>query len=98
MSEEKVYAVPNQPTPGRPVIIDAKVCTGCNNCVEACPVDVFIPAAKKGDSPIILFPDECWYAGCCVAHCPVDGAIRLNHPLMQRVRYKRKATGEHFRI
>ena len=98
MSEYKAYAVPNAPTPARPVIINEELCTGCNNCVEVCPIDIFIPAAKQGDAPIILFPDECWYGGGCVAHCPVEGAIKLNHPLMQRVRYKRKSTGEHFRI
>jgi hypothetical protein len=45
-----------------------------------------------------LYPDECWYGGCCVAHCPQPGAIRLNHPLAQRVRWKRKESGEHFRV
>jgi hypothetical protein len=32
--------------------------------------------------------------------CPVadEGAIRINWPLMQRVRWKRKDTGEHYRI
>jgi NAD-dependent dihydropyrimidine dehydrogenase PreA subunit len=61
-------------------------------------MDVFIPNPDKGKPPIILYADECWYGGSCVDFCPVDGAIKLNHPLMQRVRYKRKATGEHFRI
>ena len=28
----------------------------------------------------------------------VEDAIKLNHPLMQRVRFKRKDTGEHFRV
>ena len=95
---EKVYAMPNPPMPNRPVILNKELCSGCNNCVEICQMDVFIPAAKKGDPPIILYPDECWYGGSCVDFCPVDGAIKLNHPLMQRVRYKRKSTGEHFRI
>jgi hypothetical protein len=33
-----------------------------------------------------------------VDHCPKAGAIVLNHPLTQRVRWKRKKTGEHFRV
>jgi len=98
MSEDKVYAVPNQPTPSRPVVIDSELCIACNKCVEVCQMDVFIPNPEKGKPPLILYPDECWYGGSCVDFCPVDGAIKLNHPLMQRVRYKRKATGEHFRI
>ena len=98
MSEDKVYAVPNQPTPSTPVIFDAELCIACNKCVEVCQMDVFIPNPEKGKPPIILYPDECWYGGSCVDFCPVEGAIRMNHPLMQRVRYKRKETGEHFRI
>ena len=41
-----------------------------------------------------MYPDECWYDGACVMECPRPGAIRLNHPLAQRVTFKRKATGE----
>jgi hypothetical protein len=33
-----------------------------------------------------------------VTHCPKPGAIKLNHPLTQRVRWKRKTTNEHFRV
>lgn len=98
MNEKKVYAIPNLPTPGRPVILNEAVCTGCNQCVDICQMDVFIPNPQTGKPPIVLYPDECWYGGCCVAHCPVSGAIKLNHPLMQRVRWKRKETGEHFRV
>ncbi|MCK5428246.1 MAG: 4Fe-4S binding protein, partial [Anaerolineales bacterium] len=28
--------MPNPPTPGRPVIFNADLCTGCNRCVEVC--------------------------------------------------------------
>ncbi|MCX6012522.1 MAG: ferredoxin family protein [Chloroflexi bacterium] len=86
------------PAPGRPVIIDPELCIGCNTCVDVCETDVFLPNPEDGKPPIIMYPDECWYGGSCVAHCPVDGAIKLNHPLMQRVRWKRKETGEHFRV
>ncbi|MBI5446849.1 MAG: ferredoxin family protein [Deltaproteobacteria bacterium] len=91
-------ALPNRPSPGLPVVIDADVCTGCNRCVEVCQVDVLIPHPEKGKPPILLHPDECWYEGSCVEHCPTAGAIRLNHPLAQRVRWKRKGTGESFRV
>ncbi len=97
MKEKKVYALPNRCTPGNPVIIDPASCTGCNECVEVCQVDIFIPNPEKGKSPLILYPEECWYCGTCVEHCPESDAIRLNHPLTQRVRWKRKETGEHFR-
>ena len=95
---KKVYATQNLITPSKPVVFDAHFCKGCNVCVNICQVDVFIPNPKKGQPPIILYPDECWVCGNCVYECPRLGAIRLNHPLMQRVRWKRKDTGEHFRM
>lgn len=96
---KKVYAIPNLVTPNKPVIFDANVCNGCNTCVEVCMSDVFIPNPEQGKPPIILYPDECYYGGCCVKECPLrdKGAIKLNWPLMQRVRWKRKKTGQHFR-
>lgn len=98
MSQQRVYAIPNVPTPNRPVILNPKICTGCNICVETCQMDVFIPNPENGKPPIVLYPDECWYGGCCVAECPKPGAIKLNHPLMQRVWWKRKDNGEHFKV
>jgi len=96
--KKKVYAFPNKTTPGRPLIFSPKRCTGCNICVNACQVDIMIPSPVKGDPPIVLYPEECWYCGACVSLCPRSGAIKLNHPLNQRVRWKRKETGEHFRV
>jgi NAD-dependent dihydropyrimidine dehydrogenase PreA subunit len=95
---DKVYALPNIPTPNRPVIIDLSICNGCNDCVEVCPIDVFIPAAERGDAPIILHPEECWYCGCCVNQCALNGAIKINWPIQQRGYWKRVATGQNFRV
>ena len=98
MINKDIYATPNRSTPARPVIFNEDACTGCNQCITVCMADVFIPNPEKGKPPIILFPDECFYGGCCVGACPVPGAVKLNHPLTQRVRWKRKATGETFRV
>ena len=100
MVELKVYATPNLVTPNNPVVFNPDICNGCNTCIEVCMSDVFMPNPEKGKPPIILYPDECFYGGCCVKECPLrdKGAIRLNWPLMQRVRWKRKETGEHFRV
>jgi NAD-dependent dihydropyrimidine dehydrogenase PreA subunit len=48
--------------------------------------------------PIVLYPDECWFCGTCVEECPAPGAIRMEHPLNQRVGWKRKDTGQLFRV
>ncbi|UCC16590.1 MAG: ferredoxin family protein [Dehalococcoidales bacterium] len=97
MGEEKVYALPNVITPSKPVNFTEQ-CTGCNRCVEVCPIDVYIPNKEKGKPPVILHPDECWYCGTCVNECPVSGAVKFNWPLQQRGYWKRKATGEIFRV
>jgi formate hydrogenlyase subunit 6/NADH:ubiquinone oxidoreductase subunit I len=57
-----------------------------------------VPGTQKGDQPIVLYPDECSFCGCCVDHCPKPGAIRVEHPLNQRVGWKRKNTGQWYRI
>jgi NAD-dependent dihydropyrimidine dehydrogenase PreA subunit len=103
MSEETVYMVPNLVTPNRPIVFDEDVCNGCNACVKYCLEDVLYPHPEKGKPPIVLYPDECWYCGSCVMECPTwqkepVKPITLKHPMMQRVRWKRKATGEQFRV
>jgi NAD-dependent dihydropyrimidine dehydrogenase PreA subunit len=94
MSQEKILAMPNITTPSTPVIFNADICDGCNTCVEACQIDVFIPNPEEGKPPIILHPDECWYGGCCVHMCPRPGAIQFNWPLELRPYWKNKNTGE----
>ena len=100
MSDSKTYAVPNAVTPSNCISFDEAVCNGCNRCIQQCQMDVFHPNPVKGKPPIVLYPDECWYCGCCVLECPRtdQGAIRLSLPLMLKVRWKDKRTGEHFRI
>jgi NAD-dependent dihydropyrimidine dehydrogenase PreA subunit len=98
MTEKKVYVTPNRTTPNKPVIFNQDICNGCNRCVEVCEADILMPNPEKGKPPIIPYPEECWYEGCCVLECPKTGAVELSHPLRQRVRWKRKDTGEQFRV
>jgi electron transport complex protein RnfB len=44
-------------------------CIGCTKCIQACPVDAIIGAAKLMHTVII---DECTGCDLCVAPCPVD--------------------------
>lgn len=97
MMEKQAYAFPNWCTPTSPVKIDPQYCTGCNGCVDICQVDILIPNPESGEPPILLFPEECWFCGSCVERCPEPGAIKLHHPLTQRILWKRKRTGEHFK-
>ena len=83
-----------------PIVRDPDVCIGCNTCVETCMHDVHIPSQETGAPPIVRFPDDCWYCGCCVMECPLkeEGAIKLVWPMQINLQWKRKETGEIFRI
>ena len=69
-----------------PPIINKDICTGCGKCVEVCPSDVFW-GSKKGEVPVVAYPDECWHENACVMDCPVK-AITLRIPLPMMVLYK----------
>lgn len=96
--EKKAYIVPNPVTPCKAILIDPILCIGCNECADVCRSNVMVPNKEKGKSPIVLYPDECWFCGCCIEHCPVPGTIRMEHALNQRMGWKRKETGEYFRV
>jgi electron transport complex protein RnfB len=54
----------------RPVaVIDESLCIGCTLCIQACPVDAIIGAAKQMHTVI---NDLCTGCDLCVAPCPVD--------------------------
>jgi len=44
-------------------------CIGCTKCIQACPVDAIVGAAKQMHTVII---DECTGCDLCVEPCPVD--------------------------
>jgi NAD-dependent dihydropyrimidine dehydrogenase PreA subunit len=96
--KKKAYMIPNPFAPSRAIKINPELCNGCNTCIEVCRTDVYVPNPEKGKPPIILYPDECWFCGCCVEHCPIPGANKMEHPLNQRIGWKRKETGELFRM
>lgn len=49
--------------------IDEAVCIGCTLCIQACPVDAILGAAKRMHTVI---EDECTGCELCLAPCPVD--------------------------
>ena len=54
----------------RPVArIDEALCIGCTLCMQACPVDAILGAAKQMH---VILPDLCTGCDLCVAPCPVD--------------------------
>ncbi|WP_163559502.1 electron transport complex subunit RsxB [Halomonas sp. NO4] len=55
-------------------------CIGCTKCIQACPVDAILGAAKRMHTVIA---DECTGCELCVAPCPVDCIDLLPHPRWQ---------------
>jgi len=55
--------------PLRVAVIDEALCIGCTLCIQACPVDAIIGAARVMHSVI---PQWCNGCDLCVAPCPMD--------------------------
>jgi electron transport complex protein RnfB len=49
--------------------IDESLCIGCTLCIQACPVDAIIGAAKQMHT---IIPKDCTGCDLCVPACPVD--------------------------
>ena len=50
-------------------VIDENTCIGCTLCIQACPVDAILGAAKQMHTVI---ESECTGCALCVPPCPVD--------------------------
>lgn len=65
-------AAPGQAAAPRPkllAVIDENTCIGCTLCLQACPVDAILGAAKQMHT---ILASECTGCELCVAPCPVD--------------------------
>ncbi|WP_339449230.1 electron transport complex subunit RsxB [Pseudomonas sp. EA_5y_Pfl2_R50] len=62
--------------PAQVAYIREAECIGCTKCIQACPIDAIVGAAKLMHTVLI---DECTGCDLCVAPCPVD-CIEM-HPL-----------------
>jgi electron transport complex protein RnfB len=50
-------------------VIDEALCIGCTLCIQACPVDAIVGAAKRMHT---VLPENCTGCDLCVAPCPMD--------------------------
>lgn len=51
------------------VYIDEEICIGCTLCIQACPVDAIVGAAKLMHT---IIESECTGCDLCIPVCPVD--------------------------
>lgn len=58
-----------EPQTRRVAYIREAECIGCTKCIQACPVDAIVGAAKLMHTVLI---DECTGCDLCIAPCPVD--------------------------
>lgn len=63
--------------PWRPARIDEAWCIGCTLCIEACPVDCIVGAARQMHTVV---EDACTGCGLCLPACPVDCISLLPAP------------------
>jgi ferredoxin len=49
-------------------VVNAEKCTGCETCVDSCPLD----AISMKDGLAVIDPDTCGDCGACVDVCPVE--------------------------
>ena len=50
-------------------VVDEDKCTGCGNCVEICPSEVYRMEEDKSNP---VHPEECIECWACVAQCPSE--------------------------
>jgi len=50
------------------VVVNKEECTGCETCVDACPVD----AISMVDGIAEIDAGECTECGTCISECPVE--------------------------
>ncbi len=53
-------------------------CIGCTKCIQVCPVDAIVGAAKLMHTVIL---DECTGCDLCIPACPVDCIIKIPAPM-----------------
>ena len=84
--------VTNNYRPASVAIIDEELCIGCVKCINVCPVDAIVGAAKMMHTVI---KDECTGCELCIPACPMD-CIQLQ-PIAERSEEEQQAKATQWR-
>lgn len=68
-AEPFLEEIAKQEKPPMTAFIRETECIGCTKCIQACPVDAIIGAAKQCHT---VLTQECTGCSLCVAPCPID--------------------------
>lgn len=82
-----------EPATRRVAFIREAECIGCTKCLQACPVDAIMGAAKLMHTVIV---DECTGCDLCVAPCPVD-CIEMHDLPKITDKSEQQARAKHYR-
>ena len=76
--------------PTHPVVavIDESACIGCTKCIQACPVDAIVGAARYMHTVIA---DHCTGCELCIPPCPVDCIDMRPAPMWRAERFTHSA-------
>jgi electron transport complex protein RnfB len=71
-------------------VIDEAICIGCTKCIQACPVDAIVGAAKRMHTIVAA---ECTGCELCLPPCPVDciALVAIGDEPLARERVMRRA-------
>jgi electron transport complex protein RnfB len=72
-------------------VIEETACIGCTLCIQACPVDAIVGAAKLMHTVIA---DECTGCELCVPPCPVDCVVMQPRPIARTAEQRRHAAAQ----
>ncbi len=67
--EAKPLGAGLEPKPKSVAVIDENTCIGCTLCIQACPVDAIVGAAKQMH---VIVASQCTGCELCLPPCPVD--------------------------
>lgn len=67
-------------------VVEEAACIGCTLCIQACPVDAIVGAAKLMHTVIA---DECTGCELCLPPCPVDCIVMQPRPIAPTVEQRR---------